>query len=90
MDTHPQATTQTHSMEHININMTPPPIQHNDPPVSMPRMPQPQGGSVTLTPDEFSDTEDMLEGIRDKVFIEDTCDTMDLMTPTSNGTRPHW
>uniref|UniRef100_A0A1I8MP39 C2H2-type domain-containing protein n=1 Tax=Musca domestica TaxID=7370 RepID=A0A1I8MP39_MUSDO len=40
--------------------------------------------------EEFSDPEDMLEGIRDKVLIEDTCDAMDLMAPNSNGVRPHW
>lgn len=51
---------------------------------------QPQQTTQNLVPEEFSDTEDMLEGIRDKVLIEDTCDTMDLMTPTSNGVRPHW
>lgn len=40
---------------------------------------------------EFSDSEDMLEGIRnvvDKVSIEDTCDALDLMT--SNGMRGSW
>ncbi|XP_004531338.1 uncharacterized protein LOC101450183 [Ceratitis capitata] len=40
---------------------------------------------------EFSDSEDMLEGIRnvvDKVSIEDTCDALDLMT--SNGIRNSW
>uniref|UniRef100_A0A1I8PBT1 C2H2-type domain-containing protein n=1 Tax=Stomoxys calcitrans TaxID=35570 RepID=A0A1I8PBT1_STOCA len=51
---------------------------------------QQQQPNQNLVPEEFSDTEDMLEGIRDKVLIEDTCDTMDLMTPTSNGVRPHW
>lgn len=51
---------------------------------------QQQQTTPNLVPEEFSDTEDMLEGIRDKVLIEDTCDTMDLMTPTSNGVRPHW
>lgn len=40
---------------------------------------------------EFSDSEDMLEGMRnvvDKVSIEDTCDALDLMT--SNGMRGSW
>lgn len=40
---------------------------------------------------EFSDTEDMLEGIRnvvDKVSIEDTCDDIDLMT--SSSMRGSW
>ncbi|XP_053959934.1 uncharacterized protein LOC128864344 isoform X2 [Anastrepha ludens] len=40
---------------------------------------------------EFSDSEDMLEGIRnvvDKVSIEDTCDALDLMN--SNGMRASW
>lgn len=48
---------------------------------------QQQQPPQNLVPEEFSDTEDMLEG---KVLIEDTCDAMDLMTPTSNGVRPHW
>ncbi|XP_073822479.1 uncharacterized protein [Musca autumnalis] len=54
------------------------------------QQPQTHQPSQNLVPEEFSDTEDMLEGIRDKVLIEDTCDAMDLMTPTSNGVRPHW
>ncbi|XP_017486693.1 PREDICTED: uncharacterized protein LOC108375114 isoform X2 [Rhagoletis zephyria] len=40
---------------------------------------------------EFSDSEDMLEGIRnvvDKVSIEETCDALDLIT--SNGMRGSW
>ncbi|XP_037958642.1 uncharacterized protein LOC119688079 [Teleopsis dalmanni] len=46
-----------------------------------------------IDPDEteFSDTEDMLEGIRnvvDKVSVEDTCDEIDLMT--SNDIRNEW
>uniref|UniRef100_A0A1A9WLW3 C2H2-type domain-containing protein n=1 Tax=Glossina brevipalpis TaxID=37001 RepID=A0A1A9WLW3_9MUSC len=49
-----------------------------------------QSSAQALASEEFSDTEDMLEGIRDKVFVEDTCDTIDLMTPTPNSTRPHW
>uniref|UniRef100_A0A1B0GA90 C2H2-type domain-containing protein n=1 Tax=Glossina morsitans morsitans TaxID=37546 RepID=A0A1B0GA90_GLOMM len=49
-----------------------------------------QASAQALASEEFSDTEDMLEGIRDKVFVEDTCDTIDLMTPTPNGIRPHW
>ncbi|XP_065355485.1 zinc finger protein 202 isoform X2 [Calliphora vicina] len=60
--------------------------QHNQPHQQQ----QQQQTTPNLVPEEFSDTEDMLEGIRDKVLIEDTCDTMDLMTPTSNGLRPHW
>ena len=51
---------------------------------------QQQPTTANLVSEEFSDTEDMLEGIRDKVLIEDTCDTMDLMAPTSNGVRQHW
>lgn len=51
---------------------------------------QQQPTTTNLVSEEFSDTEDMLEGIRDKVLIEDTCDTMDLMAPTSNGVRQHW
>lgn len=90
MDTHSHSTTQSHAMEHIDMNISSPAIHQNETAISTPRISQSQTGAVTLTPDEFSDTEDMLEGIRDKVFIEDTCDTMDLMTPTSNGTRPHW
>lgn len=92
VDAHPQATSHSHPIEHINMNITSPAIQQNETTVSVPRTSQPpqQVGAVTLTPDEFSDTEDMLEGIRDKVFIEDTCDTMDLMTPTSNSVRRHW
>ncbi|KAI8125257.1 hypothetical protein FF38_08646 [Lucilia cuprina] len=57
---------------------------------NQPHQQQPQQTTSNLVPEEFSDTEDMLEGIRDKVLIEDTCDTMDLMTPTSNGGKPHW
>lgn len=55
-----------------------------------PRLTPPNSSTPHNLEPEFSDTEDMLEGIRDKVLIEDTCDTMDLMTPTINGTRPHW
>lgn len=51
---------------------------------------QQQPTTTNLVPEEFSDTEDMLEGIRDKVLIEDTCDTMDLMAPNPNGVRQHW
>ncbi|XP_075153560.1 uncharacterized protein LOC142227106 [Haematobia irritans] len=51
---------------------------------------QQQQPNQSLVPEEFSDTEDMLEGIRDKVLIEDTCDAMDLMTPNGNEVRPNW
>ncbi|KAM7354715.1 uncharacterized protein ACRADG_006276 isoform 2-T2 [Cochliomyia hominivorax] len=71
-----------------NMNLTNATLQQH----SQPHQQQQQQQQTTpnLVPEEFSDTEDMLEGIRDKVLIEDTCDTMDLMTPTSNGVRPHW
>ncbi|XP_023031560.1 uncharacterized protein LOC6642279 [Drosophila willistoni] len=42
---------------------------------------------------EFSDTEDMLEGIRnvvDKVSIEDTCDELVDLELASSGMRPTW
>lgn len=72
---------------HMNVTNSALQQQHNQP-LQHPQ--QQQQTTPNLVPEEFSDTEDMLEGIRDKVLIEDTCDTMDLMTPTSNGVRPHW
>ncbi|XP_061400180.1 uncharacterized protein LOC133335543 [Musca vetustissima] len=63
---------------------------HHQSHIQQVQQPQTHQPSQNLVPEEFSDTEDMLEGIRDKVLIEDTCDAMDLMTPTSNGVRPHW
>ncbi|EDV30791.1 uncharacterized protein Dana_GF14870 [Drosophila ananassae] len=56
--------------------------------------PGPNPNTVPVVDDvEFSDTEDMLEGIRnvvDKVSIEDTCDELVDLELTSSGMRAPW
>lgn len=86
----PQHQHETDALAEASMSVAASSLQRHNQPQQQPTLQAQQQTTPNLVSEEFSDTEDMLEGIRDKVLIEDTCDTMDLMTPTSNGARPHW
>lgn len=92
-DNHPTQTLQQQQHQHHHQQQQQQQQHHHQSQVqAVQQQPQThqQPSQNLVNSEEFSDPEDMLEGIRDKVLIEDTCDAMDLMAPNSNGVRPHW